>query len=164
MFKLTANTGYRCSCAWPHRGPLGVAPGWMPRADATELAPKKSAHQSPPAVPYRAAGGLSVFRPTKTKAYISLVKLPSGGPGLLNARPAAFAGRSNLLPTLRDTAGAYTSEYPIPPIHVTMHLGSGPTRQISPGTTVRRSKENNVTRYNHSARQRSGQRGPLANL
>ena len=95
----------------------------MPRADATELAPKKSAHTTAlPQFPEWGAGGLSVFQPTKTRACISLVKLPSGGPGLLNARPAAFAGRTNLrFLTLRDTIGAYTGEYPIPLLHVTMH-------------------------------------------
>src|SRR5437762_137451 len=83
QFRYAAPPEPRLLHAWPHRGPHGVAPGWMPRADATELAPKKSAHQSPPAVPDRGAGGLSAFRPEKNKkACISLVKLPSGGPGL----------------------------------------------------------------------------------
>ena len=70
----------------------------MPRADATELAPKKSATKALPQFPHPGAGGLSAFRQPKQKACISLVKLPSGGPGLLNARPAAFAGRSNCFP------------------------------------------------------------------
>jgi len=41
-------------------------------------------------------------------------------------RPAAFAGRSKLLSrACRDTTGVYTSEYPIPPLHVTMHSEAG---------------------------------------
>src|SRR5262245_37876819 len=61
----------------------------MPRADATELAPKKSAPRALPQFPNRGAGGLFAFRQRKTKkACISLVKLPSGGPGLLNAKIA----------------------------------------------------------------------------
>jgi hypothetical protein len=100
-----------------------------------------------PQFPYRGAGGLSAFGPPKTKACISLVKLPSGGPGLSNARPAAFAGRSKLL---SHAPGYYRClyervSYPAPLRHDA--LGSGPIRRISPGTTGRKSKENNVTRY-----------------
>jgi hypothetical protein len=152
LFKLTANTAYRCSCAWPHRGPLGVAPGGCPGPMRRSWLRRNRLTKALPQFPHPGAGGLSVFRPPKQKACISLVKLPSGGPGLLNARPALWPGVLNCFPALRDTAGAYTSEYPIPLIHVAMHLGSGPIRQISMGTTVRRSEENNVTRYSMDLR------------
>ena len=95
----------------------------MPRADATELAPKKSAHQSPPAVPDSGAGGLFVFRQEQNKkACISLVKLPSGGSGLQNAKTARplLPGAPNCFAIVRDTTCAYTSEYPIPLLPVAM--------------------------------------------
>lgn len=79
--RLTASTASRCNVSavgidCPH----GVAPGRMPRADATELAPKKSARNHPPVLG-SGAGGWFIFRqrPAATK---------SGGPGLKNANPA----------------------------------------------------------------------------
>src|SRR5215472_6442264 len=101
----------------------------MPRADATELAPKKSAHQSPPAVPDSGAGGLFVFRQEQNKkASISLVKLPSGGSGLQNAKPARplLPGAPNCSAVVRDTTCAYTSEYPIPLLPVAMQPEADP--------------------------------------
>jgi hypothetical protein len=47
--------------------PRGVAPAPMPRAEATELAPKKSAQPSPPAFT-PGAGGLRLFRQRETKS------------------------------------------------------------------------------------------------
>src|SRR5215472_5048759 len=122
----------------------------MPRADATELAPKKSAHQSPPAVPDSGAGGLFVFRQEQNKkACISLVKLPSGGSGLQNAKPARplLPGTPKLLPRLFGILPA--------PTHVSILSRSFPSRcnrkrislTIALETTLRRSKEKNVTRY-----------------
>jgi hypothetical protein len=85
----------------------------MPRADATELAPKKSAHHSPPAVPDSGAGGLSVFQ-QKNKTLHFFGETPERRPWAKNARPAAFAGRSNWF-LVWDTRSAYTEQYPIPP-------------------------------------------------
>src|SRR5262249_44795118 len=88
----------RISPACWHRGPRGVAPERMPKADATELAPKKIGY-NPPAW-RRCAGGVilshqqlsaSLLDRTRSpraldpKAPFSLVKLPSGGLGLQNA-------------------------------------------------------------------------------
>src|SRR5690242_9395128 len=70
---------------------------------------------SPSRVQKRAREGFSFSAQSKTKACISLVKLPSGGPGLLNAktRPAAFAGRFQMH-FVWDTRNTYTGKYPIP--------------------------------------------------
>src|SRR6516225_6858280 len=95
------NTVYRLSPACWHRGPRGVAPERMPKADATELAPKKIGC-TPPA--WRCCAGgpfvspqlfafLSQNRPCSPEEHLiknpfSLVRLPSGGLGLQNAKIA----------------------------------------------------------------------------
>ena len=122
----------------------------MPRADATELAPKKSAHQSPPAVPDSGAGGLFVFRQEQNKKALHFFgETPERRLWAIKRedRPAAFAGRSKLLPRLFGILPA--------PTHVSILSRSFPSRcnrkrislTIALETTLRRSKEKNVTRY-----------------
>ncbi len=119
----------------------------MPRADATELAPKKSAHRSPPATPNLGAGGLSAFLPDQNKNLHFFGETPERRPWAKNARPAAFAGRTNLRFPRSGILPVPTRASILSRHFNTMHLGSGAIRQISPGTTVRKSKENSVTRY-----------------
>jgi hypothetical protein len=117
----------------------------MPRADATELAPKKSVPK-PSHTPDRGVGGLLFFG-SRQKNCISLVKLPSGGPGLSNAkdRPAAFAGRSKCL------SGGIHAVPTQASILSHSFLPSGTRQRVNtknrPGHSVRRSRANNVTRY-----------------
>ena len=90
----------------------------MPKADATGLAPKKSAIRNPPAHnPVREGFWLSLNR-TSVVA-ISLVKSQSGGLGLKNAKTARpllpGAPNSFVSPGVGIPAFAYTGEYPIPP-------------------------------------------------
>ena len=100
--------------------PHGVAPGRMPKADATELAPKKSA--------IRPSGTLFCGVPEGFCFWVQVLKsahffgeASERRPWAVKRedRPAAFAGRSKsrLLGSsrCRDTAVAYTGEYPIPP-------------------------------------------------
>src|SRR6266404_542834 len=119
----------------------------MPRADATELAPKKSAH--PPACHIRAREGFSSRTKTNKKACISLVKLPSGRPWAIkrDARPAAFAGRFRM-----DSPGgihvcAYTGEYPIPPPPCPWLQTGHSNLRNQADKSVRASRGKNVTRY-----------------
>src|SRR5215831_19341087 len=120
----------------------------MPRADATELAPKKSAPRALPQFPNRGAGGLFAFRQRKTKkACISLVKLPSGGPGLLNAKiarqplpgaPNAFCVGILVVPTqasILSRSGTYCQS------------GQLLNLRNLVGITARTPGETNVTRY-----------------
>jgi hypothetical protein len=85
----------------------------MPKADATGLAPEKSADHHPPAHDSFVREGLVCNNKS-----ISLVKSLSGGLGPKREdRPAAFAGRSESVFWIFcwwDTARAYTGEYPIP--------------------------------------------------
>src|ERR1700730_17781758 len=61
----------------------GSRPERMPKADATELAPKKSAIETLRHIPIRAGGFLVSSGPSEVFLQpISLVKLPSGGLGL----------------------------------------------------------------------------------
>jgi hypothetical protein len=60
----------------------------MPRADATELAPKKSAQ--PSRVPMGAGGFLFSLKPITLHFF---GEAPERRPWAKNARPAAFAGR-----------------------------------------------------------------------
>jgi hypothetical protein len=105
----------------------------MPKADATELAPKKIGYKpsgtvipcrrvilSPHSSCFSLANRMRSLEEHQTKSPFSLVKLPSGGLGLQNANIARL-----LLPGAPlwgfdrlnwDTLRAYTSEYPIPPV------------------------------------------------
>src|SRR5271169_779939 len=105
----------------------------MPKADATGLAPKKSADPNPSRTRFVGAGGLaSVAAPASVPSFrqlpsadvsnhkinpISLVKPRSGGLGLQNAKSARppLPGAPNGSFPGRDTGRAYTEEYPIPP-------------------------------------------------
>src|SRR5215471_1097490 len=85
----------------------------MPKADATELAPKKSAAE-PSHVPDRAWEGLS-FRTEKQRAHF-FGEAPERRPWAIKRErsPGRFC-RALLLPFQRwDTASAYMGEYPIP--------------------------------------------------
>ena len=66
-------------------------------------------------------------------------------------RPAVFAGRSEWVPGFRrrDTGGAYTNEYPIPPLHTIRRKG-GENPRNQPANSVRTSRGKNVTRYTGS--------------
>jgi len=86
----------------------------MPKADATELAPKKSA-ASPSHVPDRAWEGLSFRTEKKQKNLHFFGEAPERRPWAIKCedRPAAFAGRSFAFPGL-GYPSAYMGEYPIP--------------------------------------------------
>ena len=96
--------------------PHGVAPERMPKADATGLAPKKSADTT---LPYtiRLCGRVWLT-PSHNQAYFFGEVLRAEALGLKREdRPAAFAGRSQSVFWIFcwwDTARAYTGEYPIP--------------------------------------------------
>jgi hypothetical protein len=87
----------------------------MPRADATELAPRNRLH--PPAFP-QSAGGLLFSGVGRSEQAAFLGEAPEPRPWALTAksRPAAFAG-CFLNPSFlgRGYTCAYTAEYPIPP-------------------------------------------------
>jgi hypothetical protein len=85
----------------------------MPRADATELAPKKSAPK-PSHVPDPAREGFSI-RIKKTKNLHFFGEAPERRPWAIQRedRPAAFCRALQML-FRRDTHRAYTGEYPIP--------------------------------------------------
>jgi hypothetical protein len=147
LFKLTANTGYRCKAGWPASiVRTGSRPGGCPGPIATELAPKKSA--LPSHVPKRAREGLSFPGPEKTKACISLVKLPSGGPGLSNAktRPAALPGASKWN-SLRDTRFCLHGRVSYPALLDTVPPARLPNLRNQPGGSVRTLRAINVARY-----------------
>jgi len=107
----------------------------MPKADATGLAPEKSADHNSPAhdssvreslaflfgsslLLLSGATQLQPVRRVKIKP-ISLVKSLSGGLGPKTRRPPGKGGRAVRIPIFwlfccSDTARAYTGEYPIP--------------------------------------------------
>ena len=108
----------------------------MPKADATELAPKKSA-EDPPARPCLAGGSVIALFSTRRVPRPSFFARPQlwfSKPHFFGEaserrpwaikredRPAAFAGRSSSRFYSFggwDTYRAYTGEYPIPPWHV----------------------------------------------
>ena len=102
-----------------------------------------------PQFPIGAREGFSVFRPRKQKSLHFFGEAPERRPWAIKRedRPAAFAGRSKwIFLVSRDTARAYTREYPIPPSAVT-RSGASRIRQIGTGNNVRSSRGNNVTRY-----------------
>ena len=140
--------------------PHGVAPERMPKADATELAPKKSADQKPSRTRFVRAGGflvsLRAVRGFQIKP-ISLVKLSERRPWAIKRedRPAAFAGRSKSVFWIFCRSG-YRSclhrrvSYPtrVLPQH------RGPVTQernpkMRQGKKRTPSGEKSVTRYNH---------------
>ena len=93
------------------------------QADATELAPKKSAHHNPPGALHKAREGCSLqWRNLASVADASVTthflgEASERRPWAFNRddRPAIIAGRSELsLRVPRDTGRAYTSKYPIP--------------------------------------------------
>ena len=110
----------------------------MPKADATELAPKKSAYRNPPAHTPSVLEGFW-FLPRATQRFLRSAhffgEAPSGGLGLSNAKIARllFARRSKsrlLDPTgRRDTGVAYTGEYPIPRASSADSFSSAPRRR-----------------------------------
>ena len=129
-----AITVFRISPARWHRGPRGVAPERMPKADATELAPKKIGY-NPPAW-RRCAGGVirshrqlsaSLSRidcvlpkSINPKPPFSLVKLRAEALGYKTRRSPSCFCRALLFMVFdqarrRDTVHAYTAEHPIPP-------------------------------------------------
>ena len=85
--------------------PHGVAPGRMPKADATELAPKKSAIQPSGTLFCGVPEGFCFLVQVLKSQPISLVRLPSGGLGLQNAKIARL-----LLP------GAPNPAFLVPPL------------------------------------------------
>lgn len=106
-----ANTVCRVSPACWHRGPRGVAPERMPKADATELTPKKIGDNLRHADPVPEGHSFHTFRISpsdsrpfalkglKKRSPIFFGEAPERRPwGYKNAkdRPAAFAGRSTL--------------------------------------------------------------------
>src|SRR5215831_320292 len=106
-----ANTVCRISPACWHRGPRGVAPERMPKADATELAPKKIGYtlRHGDAVPEGSFFPTDSFlllpwiervlrRALDPKAPIFFGEAPERRPWATKRedRPAAFAGRSFL--------------------------------------------------------------------
>ncbi len=97
--------------------PHGVAPERMPKADATGLAPKKSADHNPPVHDSFVREGLA-YSKSQIKPYFFGEVLRAEALGLKREdRPAAFAGRSESVFWIFcwwDTARAYTDEYPIP--------------------------------------------------
>ena len=118
--------------------PHGVAPERMPKADATELAPKKSAYRNPPAhTPSVLEGFWFLSRATQRflRSAHFFGEAPSGGLGLSNAKIARllFARRSKsrlLGPSgRRDTGVAYTGEYPIPRASSADTFSSAPRRR-----------------------------------
>src|SRR6266852_6228947 len=107
----------------------------MPKADATGLAPKKSADHNPPAQDssvregcgfgFRSRPSPRALLPARHRAEpenqkpISLVKSPSGGLGLYNAQTArpllpGAPNRGSSSFFRWDTNRAYAGEYPIP--------------------------------------------------
>lgn len=81
-----------------------------------------------PQFPNRGAGGLFAFRYRKQENLHFFGETPERRPWATKRedRPAAFAGRSKLLSrVVRDTTGVYTTEYPIPLLHVTMYSEAG---------------------------------------
>ena len=102
----------------------------MPKADATELAPKKSAYRNPPAL--HPCWRVSGFWPPADQRFLKSAhffgEAPQRRPWAIKRenRPAAFAGRSKSRPLgpsgRRDTAVAYTAKYPIPPRIIYRHL------------------------------------------
>ena len=114
--------------------------GWMPRADATEwlrrnrlTLPRSDA----------GAGGFSLPRDKKSLHFFG--ELPSGGPGLSNAKiarlllpgdPNRFFGRDTRI-CLHEQVS-----YPTPVIRPVANL------RTRLGNSVRRSRGNNVTHYN----------------
>jgi hypothetical protein len=88
----------------------------MPRADATELAPKKSARTAL-SRSHWGAGGLSAFRQRKQESLHFFGEAPERRPWAIKRedRPAAFAGRFQMEFPFGIHVSAYTGEYPIPP-------------------------------------------------
>src|SRR6266699_3772981 len=76
--------------------PRGVAPERMPKADATGLAPEKSADHNPPAHDSFVREGLACAK-SQIKS-ISLVKSLSGGLGLRTRRPPGCLCRAPRIP------------------------------------------------------------------
>ena len=117
--------------------PRGVAPERMPRADATELAPKKSALHNPPAHAARCGrvvrcGRSQTRNPVPCGPFdrcnnnpISLVKFPSGGLGLLNAKTAR-----PLLPGAPCSGLLGEAGIPLVPTHAS--ILSRPSSQTNP--------------------------------
>jgi hypothetical protein len=130
--------------------PRGVAPAPMPRAEATELAPKKSAQPSPPAFT-PGAGGLRLFRQRETKSLHFFGEAPERRPWAIKRDDAP--GRScRALPKCikRDTPCAYTRDYPIPRSLQWFQPQQSINLTNRPENSVRTSKGNNVARYTAS--------------
>ena len=100
--------------------PHGVAPGRMPKADATELAPKKSAIPSGTLFCGVPEGFCFLVKVFKSQP-ISLVRLPSGGLGLQNAKVARL-----LLPGAPNPAFLVPPAAGIPPLPIRASILSHP--------------------------------------
>ena len=101
----------------------------MPKADATELAPKKSAVETLRHIPLLPEGFCSC--PHCSDNFQSahfFGEAPERRPWVekREARQAAFAGRSKCIlrdaHNSRDSAGAYTGKYPIPRLAICRQL------------------------------------------
>jgi len=148
----------------------------MPKADATGLAPKKSADHNPPAHDslvreglaststlrcfyFPALHGPSTIVPSQNRKPISLVKSLSGGLGLKTRRPPGCLCRALRIPPISslfscwDSARDYTGEYPIPLARSVASVGwlrpkSNPRNRSENSLTP--SGENSVTRYSQN--------------
>ena len=148
-------------------GPRGVAPERMPEADATGLAPKKSADHQPSRTRFVGCGRVWLpFRPRQRSSFrqaalyrthenqsISLVKPRSGGLGLQNAKtarpllPGAPNGffLSGYRPCLHGGV-SYPTCNPLRHHRSLVRLKRNLRNQ--PGNTLRTSMGKIVTRYN----------------
>ena len=74
--------------------PAGVAPGGVPKAEATELAPEAVGAGPPTAIKIRVVSTGRRRGPSCRDDLLRLVRLPSGGFGLVKAKIAGLARRA----------------------------------------------------------------------